>query len=119
MAVYIAGKTELRDVMRLYCIIIACFDKTPCLCRTYTRSQVSWEEDSQGTAGTMDTADNVRVGVSFSGIPDSDDGEDEDDEVFEAADNLDLGAVDLCVSLGHIQVEAVDVDYPFSPYPLQ
>lgn len=59
---------------------------------------MSWEEDSQGTAGTMDTADNMRMGVSFSGIPDSDDGDDEEDELFEAADNLDLGAVDLCVS---------------------
>lgn len=61
--------------------------------------QVSWEEDSQGTAGTMDTAENMRLGVSFSGLPDSDDGED-DEDLFEAADNLDLGAVDLCVSLG-------------------
>lgn len=50
----------------------------------------------------MDTAENMRVGVGFSGIPDSDDGEDgedEDEELFEAADNLDLGAVDLCVSV--------------------
>ncbi len=65
--------------------------------------QVSWEEDSQGTAGTMDTAENMRLGlglgVSFSGLPDSDDGED-DEDLFEVADNLDLGAVDLCVSLG-------------------
>ena len=69
-------------------------------CRVCKISQVSWEEGSQGTAGTVDTADNVRAGVSFSGIPDSDDGEDEDEELFEAADNLDLGAVDLCVSRG-------------------
>lgn len=40
----------------------------------------------------------MRHGVSLSGIPDSDDGEDDEDELFEVADNLDLGAVDLCVS---------------------
>eukprot|EP00903_Cladosiphon_okamuranus_P015539 g14345.t1 len=61
-------------------------------------NRVCWEEDSQGTAGTIDAADNVRVGVSFSGIPDSDDGEHEDEELFEAADNLDLDAVDLCAT---------------------
>lgn len=59
---------------------------------------MSWEEGSQGTAGTMDTAD-MRHGVSFSGIPDSDGGEDDEDELFEVADNLDLGAVNLCVSV--------------------
>lgn len=60
---------------------------------------MSWEEESQGTAGTVDMTD-MRHGVSFSGIPDSDDGEEDDeDELFEAADNLDLGAVDLCVSV--------------------
>ena len=63
----------------------------------YASCQTSWEEDSQGTAGTMDTAENMRLGVSFSGLPDSDDGED-DEDLFETADNLDLGAVDLCVS---------------------
>lgn len=72
---------------------------------------MSWEEESQGTAGTMDTAEmHAQHAVSFSGIPDSDDDgghdgdgdddDDDDDELFEAADNLDLGAVDLCVSVG-------------------
>ncbi|CAN0058605.1 unnamed protein product [Pylaiella littoralis] len=61
-------------------------------------SRVSWEEESQGTAGTVDMTD-MRHGVSFSGIPDGDDGEEDDeDELFEAADNLDLGAVDLCAT---------------------
>lgn len=41
----------------------------------------------------------MRHGVAFSGIPDSDGGEDDEDELFEVADNLDLGAVDLCVSV--------------------
>ncbi|CAM9203543.1 unnamed protein product [Ectocarpus sp. 12 AP-2014] len=72
-------------------------------------SRVSWEEESQGTAGTMDTAEmHAQHAVSFSGIPDSDDDgghdgdgdddDDDDDELFEAADNLDLGAVDLCAT---------------------
>ena len=58
----------------------------------------------------MDTADNLRIGVSFSGIPDSDGGEDEDgeeeEELFEAADNLDLGAVDLCVSTRRLYLKS-------------
>lgn len=89
----------MTDIMRSYLELFAYLTTLTTLFVSAARYQVSWEEDSQGTAATMDTADNMRVGVSFSGIPDSDDGEDEEEELFEAADNLDLGAVDLCVSL--------------------
>lgn len=69
-----------------------------------------------GTTGTFDTVE--LPGFSGSGIPDSegetedaedrsagdghdgddDDDDDDDDDLFVVADDLDLGAVDLCVS---------------------
>ncbi|CAN0144643.1 unnamed protein product [Scytosiphon promiscuus] len=75
-------------------------------------SRVSWEEGSQGTTGTVDTGDMYgRHGAPYSGIPDSEDGDgcgiggkedededDDDDQPFEVADDLDLGAVDLCAT---------------------
>lgn len=68
----------------------------------------SWDEGGIGTA-LVSTGQMSGVAVEgvllpgLSGIPcgassDEDSGED-DDDVFEAADNFDLGAVDLCVSL--------------------
>lgn len=59
-------------------------------------SRVSWDEGSVGTAGTSE----VPV---FSGIPESDDDDEDedgdgDDDLFEAANDTDLDAVDLCVS---------------------
>lgn len=71
----------------------------------------------------MDTVDNLRIGVSFSGIPDSDGGEDEDgeeeEELFEAADNLDLGAVDLCVSTRQLYLKSFCVGSLFPCPPGQ
>lgn len=62
-------------------------------------SRVSWDERSVGTAGTADARDFPAV----SGIPDSErgdgDGEAGGDDLFEVADDVDLGAVDLCVSI--------------------
>lgn len=61
-------------------------------------SSSAWEEGSVCTTGTdagRSSLDTDAPGLS--GIPYGDSDED-DDDVFEAADSFDLGAVDLCVS---------------------
>lgn len=65
-------------------------------------SSTAWEEGSVCTIGTTGTdaghGSLENEGRAVSGIPHGESDDDEDDD-FEAADNFDLNAVDLCVSL--------------------
>lgn len=65
-------------------------------------SSTAWEEGSVCTTGTTGTdaghGSLENEGRAVSGIPHGESDDDEDDD-FEAADNFDLNAVDLCVSL--------------------
>lgn len=63
-----------------------------------TMSVTSWDAASEPTIGT-DAGTDQDVAAA-SGIPEGDsDDEDEEDDMFEVADSLDLGAVALCVSV--------------------
>lgn len=65
-------------------------------------SSGGWDEGSVSTGGTDTRRGSVDMDalVGVSGIPggDFDDDDSGDEDSFEAADNFDLGAIDLCVS---------------------
>lgn len=67
-------------------------------------SVASWDAGSEPTLGTDGGTDQDIVAAS--GLPEGESNDDEEDDDFEVADSLDLGAVALCVSVGILRCAA-------------